>query len=301
MSVSNPHTNKLPIIGGLAILALAGVTIFAPQRPNPPKPPVAATATETLGSMEDAEWTQDDALRLAALRDEADASNYAVIQRMIAHPVSDVGRHDFELMRQDRRRALAANPEVNPKALLTALMIQVDASANVPANWGGPGAPTRAVGGAIVLAGSIVVTFVNPMYPKRATAKDTKAFFAQRDQRLATIRARGPMIGSYVPGGASNFHLVKDPAGDLISFDLIDAANPAQIALTRVRMPFVAEEWLNIFTNDPKPILALPSYAKAIMSSAPIRHEGLDGSAAPALVPALNTTTDPKPAQRDPP
>lgn len=278
--IANPTNDKTPIYGaiamGLALILAVSASMSGRSKTEPaanitiqttPQPP-----QDILGAMENVELTAADKTRLTALRQQASTNDYEAIQQMLKDEASTVTRHDFELLRQDRRRAIAGNPGVETKNLLKSMKLNVSSAARIPAAWAGANAPTKTVDGIAYLSGDVLQSFVAIDYPDRADAETTNAFFAERkqkirDRQLQLLRKKGPLFTSFAPGGISNIHM----DGDNINFETIDASVPKLLTITHVEMKFVAEEWLDINSNALAPIQKLPSYAKASFSSRPLK------------------------------
>src|SRR6202521_5933570 len=87
---------------------------------------------DKLGWMDDEVLSAADTRRVAQLSGAGYGSDEGVITAMQSGARGEVDRRDFELLRQDRRRAQAAYPDVSPDDLYAGAWVSVGLSAKVP-------------------------------------------------------------------------------------------------------------------------------------------------------------------------
>lgn len=216
---------------------------------------------DELGWMDDVELNASDLKRIAEITGQGHGSNLSVIRSMQAGARGSLTRRDFELLRQDRRRARAAYPDVAEDQLIAGRWFSVALSDRVPGRFctSGNSNGTKGSDGKWYLDGGCLLAVVNPQYDRRADAATTKKVLAElkdgkRQKRLAHVRRWGygsMSSGSGGIGGAESSVLVeanpdplptnKEPGGAHI-------AGKAVILLDgrdRYEFPFDAADWID--------------------------------------------------------
>lgn len=192
--------------------------------PAPVDRVVSVIATKTgvmspdeLGWMDDAPLSDADTQRIATLSGLGYSDNVGVIRGIQAGARSSVSRRDFELLRQDRRRARAAYPDASEDDLYRGTWLSVDISARVPDSFcqSGNSNGTK-IDGKWYLDGGCYISVVNPQYTNRADAETTKRILAQLkdaayQKRLARIKRWGYSTSWSSTGGSGSVNCYPDP------------------------------------------------------------------------------------------
>ncbi len=213
-----------------------------------------------LGWMDDADYTKSDQARVAALSGQTSDSNLSVIRAIQGGMRGSITKRDFELLRQDRRRAQAAYPAVKPDDLFSGGWVQVDFSARIPSDWctsyNSDG--TQGADGKWYLDGGCYMSFVRAKYPNRADADTTKRVLAElkdvgRQKRLAHLAKRGYYTSWSGTGGSASYNCYPDPLPSDEEAD--DLHIPGQCVVvfdekTKYVFPFVASEWLDAPSSE---------------------------------------------------
>ncbi|MBV9863312.1 MAG: hypothetical protein JO267_14325 [Alphaproteobacteria bacterium] len=234
---------------------------------------------DKLGWMDDQPYTEADRQRVAQITgvsypegtmgQEGSDGHLRVIREIQAGVQSDLTRRDFELLRQDRRRAMAAYPDVSTDDLVIGRWFQVDPSARIPMSWGGPNADGTKIGEEWYLDGGTYLSVVAPQYPNRASAEETKAFFADlKSKRLRERLARTSV--SWARGGSGGQLSVDCKDGQCVVIQADEWSRTGH----KYTFPFVAAEW----SADPgtmEDIKALPSFAQATVEEIDVRPSGV--------------------------
>lgn len=215
----------------------------------------AAGQPDKLGSMDGAEFTKADQRRVAEIAGrgfaEDSGGNLIVIRSMQAGARSSITRRDFELMRQDIRRARAAYPDVAMDDLTYNSWIQVNLSAHVPMDWGGGNANGTEEGGVTYLDGGTYRSFVKPGYPKRASAAETKEFYAE--DRTVKTKAHIKRISKWGystwwggTGGSGRVECYPDPLPSNQEADDLRVPGKCVLVLDKTKwvFPFVISDWI---------------------------------------------------------
>lgn len=173
---------------------------------------------EKLGWMDDAELTSSDRARIALISGSGSPSDAGVIASIQSGMRGSITRGDFELLRQDRRRAQAAYPDVRADDLYTGTWINVDSTARVPDNFcsSGNSNGTQGADGKWYLDGGCYVSVVKPEYSKRADAATTKRVLtelknADRQKSEARIKKWGYSSSWSDSGGDGRVSCYPDP------------------------------------------------------------------------------------------
>ena len=166
-------------------------------------------------------------------------------------------RRDFELMRQDRRRAKAAYPDIKPDDLFMNGWLNIDFSAiNSPDSYctSGNSNGTQGSDGKWYLDGGCYVSFVRPQFTKRAGASETKAFLIvqkekENDKFLARVQRWGYDYSSNGSDGSSiGVYCYPDPLPSDEEADDLHVAGHSIIIIdgkTKYDFPFSSSDWVN--------------------------------------------------------
>ena len=256
------------IIGIFAICAvycyLAPPTFVGSMNSTPDK----------LGWMDDLPFTKADQARVASIGGAGFADNLGVISSMQWGTSSSVTRRDFELMRQDSRRAMAAYPALSDDLLFSGSWISVDIDARVPEKWGGMNSNGTKIGEEWFLDGGAYLSFVKPQYPNRASASETKAYFVarkakQRQEKIDRLAKDGPFVWWGGSGGSMSVKL--NERREVV----ITRAQEWARTATRWTMPFVVDDWADTNESDLDAIKKLPSFAQAAEETIDIQPSGM--------------------------
>jgi hypothetical protein len=210
---------------------------------------------DKLGRMDNEPFTESDRERAASLSGQTYGSNEGVIRAIQSFSRGSITKRDFELLRQDRRRAMAAYPDVNQDDLFINGWVQVDFSARIPMDWCSSGNSNGTTGadGKDYLDGGCYMSFVSAKYPNRADTDTTKRVLAElkdvgRQKQLARLAKRGYFSSWWGTGGSASYHCYPDPLPSGEEAD--DLHIPGQCVVvfderTKYVFPFVTAEWLN--------------------------------------------------------
>lgn len=246
---------------GIAIIMFVGATIAICNGLGHDTISIVAAQTgialphEKLGWLDDAELSAADRRRIAEITGVSQDSNLSVIRSIQGGSRGNITRTDFELLRQDRRRAKAAYPEVKDGDLLQSGWFNIDMSARIPDNFctSGNSNGTQGADGKWYLDGGCYLSFVNPKYPDRADAATTKKMLAdlkdgERQKRIAHIQRWGHSTWSSGTGGSVNVNCNPDPLPSNAEADDMHIAGKAVIVLDdkdRYEFVFDASDWVN--------------------------------------------------------
>jgi hypothetical protein len=208
---------------------------------------------DKLGWMDDADFTSSDRERVALITGHAMPSDLSVIRSIQGGARGNITRRDFELLRQDRRRARAAYPDVKPDDLIQGGWLNVDMSARIPSTWctSGNSNGTQGSDGEWYLDGGCYVSIVRAQYTERADAATTKRVLAELEdakvqKRLAHLKRWGTSGASSGTGGSYSFDCNPDPLAS--NNEENDRNIPGQCVViidqkTKYIFPFVARDW----------------------------------------------------------
>lgn len=243
-------------VGVGAVVAIGALSLNGNIK-LPPAPTLSSIAIATglttpdrLGWMDDAEFTEADRQRVAEIGGRGFTDNLGVIRNMQSSGRSSVTHKDYELMRQDRRRAQAAYPDVPHDDLTYGSWIQVDYSAKVPAKWGGSNSNSTGEGDAQYLDGGDYQSFVKSEYTKRADAVTTKRVLAElkdgeRQKWIKRISKWGYSTSWGGTDGSGRFECYPDPLPSNQEADDLRVPGKCAVILggTKYVFPFVVAEW----------------------------------------------------------
>lgn len=209
---------------------------------------------DELGWVDDAELSAADRDRIAKVISISYASNLGVIRSIRGGSRGSITRRDFELLRQDRRRAQAAYPDVKSDDLFASGWFNVDMDARIPNNFctSGNSSGTQGSDGKWYLDGGCYLSFVRSEYPDRADAAATEKVLGEikdgkRQKRLASIRRWGYMAAWSGTGGSGSVHCYPDPLPSNEELDDLHIAGRAVIVLDHDRYEFAfdASDWVD--------------------------------------------------------
>lgn len=173
---------------------------------------------DKLGWLDDAELSDGDRARIASLSGGGYGDNLGVIRSIQAGSRGAVTPRDFELLRQDRRRAQAAYPDVALDDLYTGAWLSVDLSAKIPDKFctSGNSNGTQGRDGKWYLDGGCYVSAVKAEYTKREDAATTKRALAElgdtkRQKRISRIKKWGYSTSWSGTGGSGRVDCNPDP------------------------------------------------------------------------------------------
>lgn len=219
--------------------------------------PSLATDSDKLGWMDDAEFTEADRQRVAEIGGGGFADQLGVIHNMQSGGRSSVTRKDYELMRQDIRRAQGAYPEVSRGDLTYGTSIQVDLSAHVPDKWGSGNSDGTKEGGVWYLDGSDYRSFVKPKYTKRADAATTKRVLAElkdakNQKNIKRIAKWGYSASWGGSGGDGRIECYPDPVPSNEEENDLHVPGKCVVVLDGMKhvFPFVPIEWASLRSYD---------------------------------------------------
>jgi len=187
-----------------------------------------------------------------------------------------ITRRDFEILRQDRRRARAAYPDVSPDDLFQGVWLAVDVDARIPSDWCGSfNSQGTEVDGKWYLDGGCYESIVKPQYTKRASGEETAKYFVelkakQRSDELARLEKDGPFTMWGGTGGSMSVSLDKKTNQVVVTRAQEWASKGVEY-----RIPFVPQEWVGVNYGDLDAIKKLPSFAHAISKEIPVTPSGV--------------------------
>jgi hypothetical protein len=236
----------LSIIGFFSIVAVVWYVVYGPRE--------ISTYESAPGWMDDEPLTDQDRARIAKVTGQSFEGNLGVIRSIQSGAHSGLSRRDFELLRQDRRRAQAAYPEVRRDDLLANGWFQVDLSARVPHGWcsSGNSNGTQGDDGKWYLDGGCYLSFVRSEYPNRADAQTTKRVLqelkdADRQKSIKHISKWGYSTSWGGTSGSGSMNCYPDPLpSDREESDLVIPGKCVVIfGDTKYTFPFVTSEWVD--------------------------------------------------------
>lgn len=208
---------------------------------------------DKLGWLDDAPLTDAHKRRIAEISGSGRGNNLEVIRSHQSGARGNITRLDFELLRQDRRRARAAYPEVSEDDLYRGTWLSVDVSARVPSDFCTSGnSDGTVVNGRSYLDGGCYVSAVDPKYSDRADAPTTKRVLAElreaKTSKAAALIAKwGYMSAWSGTDGSASIHAYPDPLPSNTEPSDVEIAGRAVVVIdgtTRYEFPFVANDWV---------------------------------------------------------
>jgi hypothetical protein len=214
--------------------------------------------------MDNQELSQSDFARIGEIKPQGFESNLAVIRATQGGFRSELTRKDFELLRQDRRRAQAAYPNVSADKIVLGTWFSVSVDSEIADSFCPSGNSNGTMkNGKWYLDGGCYTGIVRSTYPNRADAATTATYFddlreRQKAAKLEQLKKDGPFV---VVGGSGGSLSVKlDKKTNQV---IIVAAEEWATSGTEWRMPFVAEQWADINPGDLTAIKGLPSFTQS--------------------------------------
>lgn len=215
---------------------------------------ISESDPDKLGWLDDAPLTDADRTRIAVIAGLGHGNNLSVIRGIQAGSRSTITRRDFELLRQDRRRAKAAYPDVADDDLYAGVWLQVDAASRIPASFCTSGnSDSTEVDGKFYLDGGCHVSTVRSKYTDRADAPTTRRVLAEaKDARTRKDEARIAKWGYYTwssgTDGSVSVNGYPDPLPSNEETD--DRHVPGQVVIIidskmRYQFAFVPSDWVN--------------------------------------------------------
>lgn len=213
---------------------------------------------------------QSEVSRLAEIRRSGAESDgpYTLFQ-----PVK-LNQRDVDMLRRDRRRTVAAYPDVPEDQLFEQRWFAFDEAARVSSDghWNSHGSQDPKTGKFYLE--SALESIVRAEYPKRADDATTTAFFKERKEkqqqgRRARLEKDGPMCSW---GGTGGFMTVR-------------LNNQRQVVVQRAQewaavakewtFPFIVEEWLEVNVSDLGAIQKIPSFRLAVEREVSVEPSGV--------------------------
>lgn len=253
-------------VGAMLITAIAAAFIL---------PSALAMQPSKLGWMEDMPFSDSDRARLAALSGQGFDSNLSSIRAMQGGFSGDLTRRDFELLRQDRRRARAAYPNVDQDKLFNDAWFNVPLSSKVPDSFctSGNSNGTQGDDGKWYLDGGCYMATVRPEFTKRASPEETKAFFvALKAKETADTIKRLQTDGYMFSAGGSGGSLSVDCTS--AKGCVVTQADEWASKGHEYRFPYVPEEWASQ-PFDMDAIRKVSSFARAIVKVIDVQPSGV--------------------------
>lgn len=221
--------------------------------------------------------SQADRDRLAELRGIGRDDAGQVIRILQTGARSDLSRYDFELLRQDRRRAMAAYPDVDPDRLLTGRWFAVAYADKVPEDFCGGNASTTAEGPGATryLDGPCFMAMVAAEFPDRTDGPAATRFLEerrakQRAEREARMAVEGYRVARAGSGGSLS---IDCKAGGKC---VVERAEEWAKRGKRWTFGFVPSEWAGTFTYWAYD--SLPSFRNAVMEEIDVEPSGVSSS-----------------------
>ncbi|MGI4815544.1 MAG: hypothetical protein ACRYGG_19710 [Janthinobacterium lividum] len=244
------------LLAGVSSVGLCAViaAVSSPQTISRITEAVGVANHDKLGWLDDAPLTEGDRRRIAELSGTGFTDNLGVIRSIQSGSRGSVLRRDFELLRQDRRRARAAYPDVSEDDLYDGTWLSVDVSDRVPDSFCTSGNSNGTeVDGKTYLDGGCYMSVVKAKYPKREDAVATKRVLAEladakRQKEVTQIKKWGystSMSGS--DGSSLSVEAYPDPLPSNQEADDGHVAGQAVVIVdqkTRYQFPFVATDWI---------------------------------------------------------
>ena len=262
---------------GVLVLVFVGAPFLAADSPiaaitqNVAAFAGVAVYPDRLGWMDDEPLTASDRARIATITGSGASDNLQVIRGIQVGASSSITRRDFELLRQDRRRAKAAYPTVSDDDLYGGTWLQTDLSARIPDKFCSSGNSNGTeVGGKRYLDGGCYVGTVRSQYTERADAPTTRRVLAElkdtdRQKELQRWKKWG-YSSSWGSSGGESLTIKCNP--DPLPSDAEDGAVAGKCvvisdAKEQYVFPFDPNEWASP-PWDIDGIRKLPSFAQAV-------------------------------------
>lgn len=230
-----------------------------------------------LGWMDDAPYSKHDRERVMRISGQTYGTNHVAIRAILAGLRGSVTRRDFELMRQDRRRAQAAYPDVSSGDLFTAGWINVGVDAKIPTKFCTSGNSSGTLGkdGEWYLDGGCFTSFVRAQYPNRADAVSTAKYFSElrakhRAEKLNRLKEGGPFYASSGTGGSMWVYL-DEKTNEVV----VGRADSWASKGTEYRFSFVIEDWVDVNVWDLDSIKKMPSFAMVVQQEIAVQPSGV--------------------------
>lgn len=212
-----------------------------------------ASDPDKLGWLDDAPLTDADNARIALISGMDRGTNLGVIRSMQSGGRSTITRRDFELLRQDLRRAKAAYPDVADDDLYVGVWLQVDDSSRIPSDFcTSSNSNSTEVDGKWYLDGGCYVSAVRSKYINRADAAATRRVLAEaKDARTRKDEARiakwGYSAASSGTDGSVSVNGYPDPLPSSEEAD--DEHVPGQVVIiiddkTKYQFAFIPSDWV---------------------------------------------------------
>jgi hypothetical protein len=271
---------NIALAAGFAVAAAALVLLLASAGPMPGRFADAVRRLAGVGPYPDSPgWmdcdgplSDDDRARIADIVARARPNSVDVIADIQAGVGSDLSRRDFELLRQDRRRAAAAYPDVAVGELVDYGWFEVDYRQKVPESYCSSGnySSTLDPGGQAFLDGPCYLGFVRDGYRERTDGPTATRVLAERMARAKAERAGGREEKGYhfAAAGSGGSLVVDCEAGGKC---VVTKAGEWATRGTRYTFDYVPSEW----GGDPLAYESLPSFKGAVSEEVDVTPSGV--------------------------
>lgn len=240
---------------------------------------------KTLGWMDETKAFSDaDRKRLAEIAGQVHVDSVDSIRAIQSGERARLTRRDFELLRQDRRRAIAAYPDLPLADLLEPGWLNVSYRDHVPVAFCSSGnfsSTAEKDGGPAYLDGPCYMETVKASYTDRTDGPTANRVLAELRSRTAEERTRERAENGYhlaVVGSGGSLSMNCEPGGKCV---VTRAAEWSKRA-TRWTFDYVPSEW----TGDPTMFESFPSFRNAISDEVDIVPSGVSSTS------HIGTTTD---------
>lgn len=259
------------VIAGMAVFVtyLFGAPLITPAI-NSALVVTHISEPDKLGWMDDLPLTDRDRKRIAIVSRSGRPNNIDVIRRIQSGERGSITRRDFELIRQDRRRARAAYPEVSEDDLYIDTWLSIDASAKIPASFctSGNSQGTK-IDGKQYLDGGCLVSTVSPGYTERADAGATKRVLgylkeAKNSARFEHVSKWGYFSSWGGSCGSGRIGCYPDPLPSNVEESDLVAPGKCVVVMdgSKYTFPFIAADWIDPPFGDDIKKLALSRQAE---------------------------------------
>lgn len=198
----SPKVHLLFGAGAALIVVSAAIAAF------PPRSGLLGSIADLVGSYSakpgwmdgGSAFTEKDRHRLAEIGSFFHGSNTEAIESLVSgRERPSLSPRDFELLRQDRRRAMAAYPDKKADDLLNYGWVNVSLRDKVPIAYCSSGnySSTSGTGGDEYLDGPCFLAKVNDDYPKRTDGRSATQFLADLKAKNEARRAADRTANGY--------------------------------------------------------------------------------------------------------
>lgn len=230
-----------------------------------------------LGWMDEIKaFTEADKKRVVEIARQAHSDNVDAIRAIQAGERARLTRRDFELLRQDRRRAIAAYPDLSPEDLLEPGWFNVSYRERVPAAFCSSGnfsSTSEKDGGPDYLDGPCYMAIVKASYTERMDGPAATRVLAELRTRKTAERARDRAENGYhfaMAGSGGSLSVNCEAGGKCV----VTRAAEWSKRGTRWTFDYVPSEW----TGDPSKFESFPSFKHATSQEVAVTPAGSSSS-----------------------